>query len=46
MNRTCGDWNLEEPRNNWERFRANADQSNGEAGVGTCHWPANAQKDL
>jgi hypothetical protein len=45
MNRTYGEWNLKEPRNNWELFSANSDQSNGEAGVGTCHWPANAQSD-
>ena len=45
MNRTYGNWNLKEPKNNWELFSANADQSNGIAGVGTCHWPANAQGD-
>lgn len=45
MNRTYGDWNLAKPLNNWELFSANASQSNGTAGVGTCHWPANALHD-
>ncbi len=45
MNRTYGEWNLKEPKNNWELFSANFDQSNGQAGVGTCHWPANAAGD-
>lgn len=45
MNRIFGEWNLKDPKNDWELFSANADQSNGFAGVGTCHWPANAQKD-
>ena len=45
MNRTYGDWNLAKPANNWELFSANASQSNGTAGVGTCHWPPNAQSD-
>ena len=45
MNRVYGKWNLEDPSNNWEKFSANVDQSNGAAGVGTCHWPANAERD-
>ncbi len=45
MNRIYGDWNLANPSNNWERFSANFDQSNGVAGVGTTHWPANATAD-
>ncbi|MFN7845372.1 MAG: leucine-rich repeat domain-containing protein [Pirellula sp.] len=45
MNRTYGTWDLGKPTNNWELFSANASQSNGTAGVGTCHWPANAQHD-
>ncbi len=45
MNRTYGGWNLAKPVNNWELFSANASQSNGTAGVGTCHWPPNAQSD-
>jgi carbamoylphosphate synthase large subunit len=42
MNRIYGEWNLKNPQNNWEKFSANNTQSNGVAGVGTCHWPANA----
>lgn len=42
MNRIYGPWNLKNPKNNWEKFSANNSQSNGVAGVGTCHWPANA----
>ena len=45
MNRIYGQWNLGNPRNNWEKFSANNSQSNGVAGVGTCHWPANAMSD-
>jgi hypothetical protein len=45
MNRAYGPWNLKDPKNNWEKFSANHDQSGGVAGVGTCHWPANAKGD-
>ncbi|MEZ5386989.1 MAG: hypothetical protein R3F13_15890 [Prosthecobacter sp.] len=45
MNRIYGDWNLENPQNNWEKFSANNTQSKGVAGVGTCHWPPNAMSD-
>lgn len=45
MNRIYGEWNLKIPKNNWEKFSANVDQSTGAAGVGTCHWPANAAHD-
>jgi hypothetical protein len=45
MNRAFGEWDLADPRNDWELFSANHDQSVGIAGVGTCHWPANAEKD-
>lgn len=45
MNRVYGDWNLRAPENNWEKFSANDRQSDGVAGVGTCHWPANAVAD-
>jgi hypothetical protein len=45
MNRIYGEWNLKNPQNNWEKFSANNTQSNGVAGVGTCHWPANAMHD-
>jgi hypothetical protein len=45
LNRVFGEWKLSAPRNDWELFSANAGQSGGLAGVGTCHWPANAEKD-
>lgn len=45
LNRVYGKWNLKSPSNNWERFSANVEQSNGVAGVGTCHWPPNASQD-
>lgn len=45
MNRVYGQWDLKNPRNNWEKFSANNAQSGGVAGVGTCHWPANAMHD-
>jgi hypothetical protein len=45
MNRVYGGWNLKAPTTNWDKFSANHDQSGGLAGVGTCHWPANAQSD-
>lgn len=45
LNRIFGEWKLKTPRNDWELFSANASQSDGLAGVGTCHWPANAEKD-
>jgi hypothetical protein len=45
LNRVFGEWNLKAPRNDWELFSANESQSAGLAGVGTCHWPANAEKD-
>ncbi|MFO0872131.1 MAG: LamG-like jellyroll fold domain-containing protein [Pirellulales bacterium] len=43
LNRVYGGWNLEHPQSNWDKFSANDRQSNGAAGVGTCHWPANAE---
>lgn len=45
MNRIYGQWNLKAPTSNWDKFSANHDQSGGLAGVGTCHWPANATAD-
>jgi hypothetical protein len=45
MNRIYGEWNLAKPQNNWEKFSANNTQSNGVAGVGTCHWPPNGAFD-
>lgn len=45
LNRVYGGWNLATPTSNWDRFSANFNQSNGVAGVGTTHWPANAEGD-
>lgn len=45
MNRFYGGWNLANPQTNWDKFSANAHQSNGESGVGTIHYPANGQGD-
>jgi hypothetical protein len=45
LNRAYGHWKLKGPKNHWEQFSANHDQSGGLAGVGTCHWPANAAGD-
>ena len=42
MNRVYGGWHLDKPTTNWDKFSANEKQSNGAAGVGTCHNPANA----
>lgn len=44
-NRTWGSWNLANPTSNWDKFSANVTQSNGVAGVGTCHYPPNALSD-
>lgn len=45
LNRVYGGWDLKKPTNHWEQFSANHDQSGEVAGVGTCHWPANAKGD-
>lgn len=45
LNRSYGSWNLADPTSNWDKFSANDKQSNGKAGVGTCHWPPNANGD-
>lgn len=45
LNRVFGNWKLENPVNDWELFSANFNQSKGFAGVGTCHWPPNADHD-
>ena len=45
MNRFFGEWDLANPVNDWELFSANAFQSNGVSGVGTCHYPANGTSD-
>ncbi|MBD3409765.1 MAG: T9SS type A sorting domain-containing protein [Ignavibacteriales bacterium] len=43
MQRIYDGWNLSSPVTNWDFFSANEHQSGGEAGVGTCHFPANGQ---
>jgi hypothetical protein len=43
MARVYGGWEADKLDNNWARFAANNIQSNGVAGVGTCHYPANAE---
>ena len=43
MARIYGGWEIDKLDNNWARFAANNIQSNGIAGVGTCHYPANAE---
>ena len=45
MSRIYGGWEVDKLTTNWARFAANNIQSNGVAGVGTCHYPANAEKD-
>lgn len=45
MNRIYDGWDLANPVSNWDRFSANFAQSNGVAGVGTTHYPANAEGD-
>jgi hypothetical protein len=42
MNRIYDGWNLANPTSNWDKFSANVLESNGKAGVGTTHVPANA----
>lgn len=45
MQHFYGGWNLANPVTNWDKFSANAQQSNGLAGIGTAHYPANGQSD-
>lgn len=44
MSRVYGGWRAEALDHNWARFAANEKQS-GSAGVGSCHWPANAERE-
>ncbi|MEZ5941608.1 MAG: hypothetical protein R3C18_09465 [Planctomycetaceae bacterium] len=44
MTRVYGGWKAEELSSNWSRFAANVKQS-GMAGVGSCHYPPNAESD-
>lgn len=45
MTRIYGGWEADKLTTNWARFAANAHQSGGYAGVGSCHYPPNAEKD-
>ena len=45
MARIYGGWKSEKLDTNWARFAANAHQSNGVSGVGSCHYPPNGEKD-
>lgn len=42
MARVYGGWRAESLTSAWARFAANARQSGGRAGVGSCHYPPNA----
>lgn len=43
--RVYGGWRAESLTTSWARFAANAHQSGGRAGVGSCHYPPNATSD-
>ncbi|MCH8274742.1 MAG: hypothetical protein IH851_08125 [Armatimonadetes bacterium] len=43
MSRIYGGWEADKLVHNWARFAANYEQSNGEAAVGSCHYPPNAE---
>ncbi len=45
MTRIFGGWEADKLEHDWARFAANAQQSNGFAAVGSCHYPPNAEKD-
>jgi hypothetical protein len=45
MEHFSGGWKVDQLNTDWARFAANAKQSNGEAGAGTCHYPPNGEKD-
>ena len=45
MARIYGGWEADKLTTHWARFAANAHQSGGYAGVGSCHYPPNAEKD-
>jgi len=42
MARVYGGWEANRLTTSWARFAANAHQSKGRAGVGSCHFPPNA----
>lgn len=45
MSRVSGGWQAESLTTSWARFAANAHQSGGRAGVGSCHYPPNGSAD-
>jgi hypothetical protein len=45
MARVYGGWQAESLTTAWAQFAANAHQSGGRAGVGSCHYPPNATAD-
>jgi len=45
MSKVYGGWEVDKLTTTWARFAANAKQSNGVAGVGSCHYPPNADSD-
>jgi hypothetical protein len=45
MERIYGGWESDQLTTNWARFAANAHQSNGTSGVGSCHYPPNGTED-
>jgi hypothetical protein len=45
MTQVYGGWAAESLATTWARFAANAAQSRGRAGVGSCHYPPNATKE-
>jgi hypothetical protein len=45
MSRVSGGWKSDDLSSHWARFASNAKQSNGEAGVGSCHYPPNGESD-
>lgn len=45
MTRIYGGWQADKLDHLWARFAANARQSRGYAGVGSCHYPPNAEKE-
>ena len=45
MSKVYNGWAADKLTTSWARFAANAKQSNGVAGVGSCHYPPNATVD-
>jgi hypothetical protein len=45
LSRVFGGWRADQLDSDWAHFAANAHQSNGVAGVGSCHFPPNGKSD-